>query len=199
MKPSSLRNDRSIESGIVVAVLAAGRGTRFGGGKLDADLGGRPVGQWATDTAEHAGFLRRLIVTAPQPPRFAGQLQGWERVINHAPENGIAGSIRAAAEAANPCKRLVIMLADMPFIEPEFLRALAQGSAVTFTEYPGGKFGVPAAFPARVFENLASLTGEQGAASLDWGEAICLLPPDNAASLRDIDTQDILSQIVREL
>ena len=34
---------------VFVAVLAAGRASRFGGGKLDADLAGKPVGQWVLD------------------------------------------------------------------------------------------------------------------------------------------------------
>ena len=36
---------------LAIALLAAGGATRFGGGKLDAQCAGKPLGQWALDAA----------------------------------------------------------------------------------------------------------------------------------------------------
>ena len=47
----------------LVAVLAAGRGTRFGGGKLEAMCAGRPLGRWILDAVVEAGLVRGVIVT----------------------------------------------------------------------------------------------------------------------------------------
>ena len=38
-----------------VALLAAGRGTRFGGNKLETACAGKPLGRWAIEAIEEAG------------------------------------------------------------------------------------------------------------------------------------------------
>ena len=195
MKPSN----PPIKPDIAIAVLAAGQGSRFGGAKLDAPLEGKAVGQWVTDTVEQAGFHRRMIVTGEAPPRFAKLLTGWEQVINHSAQSGIASSIQAAVNASAGCERLVIVLADMPLVDAHFLRLLAAGSRVTFTQYPSGKCGVPAAFPARAFDQLAQLSGETGAAQLNWGEEIERRSPADTVALQDVDTSAQLSAIARHI
>ncbi len=177
-----------VDHSIAVAMLAAGIGSRFGGEKLDADLGGKAVGRWAADTADTVGFAKRIIVTQPTPPSFFGELEGWERVINASPERGMAGSIRAAAIAAAGHKRLVIILADMPLIEADHLNRLADGSRVAFTLYADGSKGVPAAFPAVAFNSLAGLPDNHGPAALNWDMGVDALEPRSANALRDIDT-----------
>ena len=192
------RSSPVIDRRVAIAVLAAGQATRFGGGKLDAGLAGRAVGQWVTDTAEQAGFMTRFVVAGPARPKFVTALSDWDVVTNPSPENGIASSIRAAAKAAGSCDRLVIILADMPLISGDHLRALALGSRVIFTLYPDSSHGVPAAFPARCFARLAEMTGERGAAMLDWGEEIETLAPASVTALRDIDTHNDLKTLRQE-
>ena len=41
-----------------VAVLAAGRGKRFGGGKLEATCAGKPLGRWVLDAVRKRGWGR---------------------------------------------------------------------------------------------------------------------------------------------
>ena len=66
-----------------VAVLAAGLGTRFGGGKLEAPCAGKPLGRWAVEAVEAAGLGPGTIVTGPEWVSFAG---GWTRAVNPAAE-----------------------------------------------------------------------------------------------------------------
>lgn len=176
------------DGGTIIALLAAGRANRFGGGKLDEELGGKPVGLWAAESAETAGFARRVVITPPMPPSFIARLKDWQLVINADPETGMASSIRTAARAAAGSERLVIVLADMPFIEPTHLTRLARGTGVAFTLYEDGSRGAPAAFPAQVYPGLASLADGQSPAALDWSARVELVEPRSRDSLTDIDT-----------
>ena len=181
------------DGGPTIALLAAGRAHRFGGGKLDEDLGGKPVGLWAAETAEAAGFARRVVITPPTPPSFIARLKDWQLVINADATSGMASSIRMAARAAAGSERLVIVLADMPFIEAPHLTRLAQGRGVAFTLYEGGSRGAPAAFPAQVYPGLASLADGQSPAALDWSAMVELVEPRFRDSLMDIDTTSDLA------
>lgn len=181
------------ERGVLVALLAAGQATRFGGGKLDADCGGKPLGMWAVEAAEEVQFATRMIVVPGHIPAFANDLKGWRLTLNPAPDEGLAGSVRIAAREARGYARLVVALADMPLIEAAHLRAIANSDTIAFTAYPEGRRGVPAGFPARCFETLADLTGS--AAQQDWDENVTLLAPASSAALIDVDTPEDLSRV----
>lgn len=177
----------------LLAVLAAGRAERFGGGKLDAPCAGRALGEWATSAAEAAGFASRIIVVADAPPSFVSRLKGWKIIHNpDAASGGIASSIRVASRAASAYARLIIVLADMPLIKSAHLCALAKTDGVVFTAYPDGSRGVPAAFPAQCFEALANIIS--GAASMNWGETVKTLSPPESDSLFDVDTAADLAE-----
>lgn len=181
-----------MDDGIAVALLAAGSGRRFGGEKLDQDLGGRPVGCWAAALAESLGFSRRVVVTPPAQPAFVGHLTGWERVVNSDHETGLASSIRAAATAASGAHRLVIMLADMPFVERANIDELALSEGVAFTLYPDGNRGVPSAFPADLLPTLATLPDGENLSRKDWQTDVTVIEPASQRALWDIDTLDDL-------
>lgn len=175
-----------LDPAIGIALLAAGAGRRLGGGKLQADLGGRPLWRWASEAAEQAGFFTRWLIAAPE---FAGEAPpGWQLAENAEASEGIAASLRLAAGLARGCRRLVVALADMPFVPPAHLRLLAEGDGTTFTRYPDGREGVPAAFPQGALPQLATLTGDRGARALPWGGGVTCLSPSGALSLLDIDT-----------
>lgn len=194
-----------IGAGTAIAVMAAGRAVRFGGGKLDADLCGRPVGKWVTDAAQNAGFTRRLIIVGKNAPDFVAELNGWEMVVNPAANGGteqnrdqgaeLSSSIRMAADAAKNCERLVLVLADMPLIEVAHLRRLAKMRGIVLTSYPDEKRGVPAAFPARHLEALSNLSGPRGAAAMDWGEKATYVKPSSDFTLSDVDRSSDIGRI----
>ena len=184
-----------LDHSIAFALLAAGGAERFGGGKLRADLGGRPLWRWAADSAEVAGFVTRFLITSEaDAPLLEGAAEGWSVHVNHHAHEGMASSIRAAGQLAAPCARLVIGLADMPFVEPAHLRELALGTGVAFTRYPAGREGVPAAFPTACFAALEKLRGDRGAAALDWNADRTALPPPTPETLFDVDILADLDQ-----
>ena len=185
----------SLDASIAFALLAAGSADRFGSRKLLADLGGRPLWRWAAANAERAGFKTRLlIVPASCYWSESDRADGWSLCVNSAPEEGMASSIRVACEAAGSCHRLVIALADMPFIEPSHLRRLAVSEHAVFTRYPNGRNGVPASFPRARFGSLATIQGDRGAGALAWAENAASMAPASHVSLMDIDTANDLAR-----
>jgi len=55
-----------MSGGLAIAILAAGGATRFGGGKLDAELLGKPLGRHALDAALALG-IPKIVVGRPIP------------------------------------------------------------------------------------------------------------------------------------
>ena len=177
----------------MIAVLAAGRASRFGGGKLDAPLHGKPLGLWALLAAQSLGG-QVCVVTGPQTPAFLDHAPGdWQHLSNPLAHQGLGGSLAMAARYAEArgAGRLLVMLADMPFVTGESLRAVLSATTRATVQaacYPDGRLGPPACFGADHFGMLAALSGDQGAGALLRGarfaHGVAMAPRE----LLDIDT-----------
>jgi CTP:molybdopterin cytidylyltransferase MocA len=178
-----------------VAVLAAGLGTRFGGNKLEAMCAGKPLGRWAIEAVEAAGLGPGMVVTGPEGASFA---EGWTKVVNSAPEDGLGTSLSHAARVAlmGGNGALLVLLADMPLVTASYLGELAAHEAPAATRYPEGHAGVPALLDRNLMERAARLTGNHGAGRLLKG-AMMLDPPPG--TLRDIDTPVDLAAVAAQL
>ena len=177
-----------------VAVLAAGLGTRFGGDKLEAMCAGKPLGRWVIEAVEAAGLGPGIIITGPEWVTFAG---GWTRAVNPEPEAGLGSSLALAVRLVPRGKEsLLILLADMPLVTPEYLRELAAMTAPAATRYPEGHAGVPALLDRKLIEKAARLTGDRGAGPLLRGARLLDAPP---GMLRDVDTPEDLAEVERAL
>lgn len=119
-------------------VLAAGAGSRFGGGKVWAPLEGRPLLAHVLGAVRAAGLGRVLLVLgrdaeavrAALHDRDPGVLQGILVVVNAAPERGLASSLRAGlavAVAAPAPAAVLVLLGDQPRVRPDVVRALLAG------------------------------------------------------------------------
>lgn len=183
-----------LDRGIAFALLAAGSARRFGGAKLSAELDNRPLLRWAAEAAGEAGFQTRLLIVASADQSdFGLAREGWTVVANPESETGIASSICAAARAARHSGRLVLSLADMPFVSPAHYRTIAMAEGVVFTRYPMGRLGVPAGFDRQGIAQLGNLRGDSGASSLAWPKATTITPPSDD-ELFDIDSADDLAK-----
>jgi len=178
-----------------VAVLAAGRATRFGGNKLETLCAGKPLGRWVIDAVAEAGLEPGLIVTSAEGVSFA---DGWTKVINPAPEAGLGTSIALAARLAlaGGRRKLLVLLADMPLIAPAYLRKLARTPAPAATRQADGRAGVPALLGNALLKQATALTSDRGAGPL-LVRARLLDPPPGM--LRDVDTPDDLAEVERVL
>ena len=189
----------------LIAVLAAGLGSRFGGGKLDAPCGGQPLGQRALATALGLGWPV-VVVVGPEQPRFLAAMApgGFDLVVNPAPEAGLGGSVALAARAAQRrgAEWLLVVLADMPLVTSNTLERLVElaarhGIAATLWPDSGAapRPGVPAAFARRHFAMLAEISGETGARDLLLAcPEEALVAPDRA-ELLDVDRPDDLAAV----
>jgi CTP:molybdopterin cytidylyltransferase MocA len=82
----------------------------------------------------------------------------------------------------------------MPFVTAHYLAKLASREAPTFSRHHDGRLGCPALFAQSTFPALLSLTGERGAASLEFSPRH-VMEPREPAMLDDIDEkQDLDSQ-----
>lgn len=98
------------------AILAGGRGTRMGGGKASAELGGRPLISYPLEAA-HAANAEIVIVAKPDtelPPVEVPILSEPERPIH--PLRGIVTALQHAEG-----RPVVALAADMPFLTGELL------------------------------------------------------------------------------
>ena len=175
--------------------MAAGRASRFGGGKLDAPCAGKPVGQWVLNAVADAGLAPGVLITGPRPPAFFARAKDWSWLINPRPSDGLGSSVATAARMAGDrgSEGLLVLLADMPLVTPGLLRDLAARTGPAALDHGGGRPGVPALFPAALFGRLARCTGDRGAAAVlaEVADLSLIAPPVDA--LRDVDTaQDLL-------
>lgn len=176
----------------LVAILAAGGSVRFAGDKLDHSLAARRVGAWVIEAVRCAGLEPGVIVCREPTPAFAGEATGWDILINRNAENGLSTSLATAIGNARErsVASLLILLADMPCIDPAFLRGLAESPAPTATAYGDGRVGVPATLDRSMFTAAASLSGDRGAGALFADRLGCTALAAPAGTLIDIDRRE---------
>ena len=175
-----------------VVLLAAGQGKRFGGDKLTAGFRGRPLWEWAAETAENVAFSERILVVGPDSA-ITGSPE-WKLAVNHAPGRGMGTSIATGARALTDSDRVVIMLADMPLVSRAHIVRLLAAQDTAFTRYPDGSAGCPAIFTRSVFPLLETLSGDRGAKSLDL-PAADLVAPACEVELADVDSARDLERL----
>lgn len=116
----------------VAIVLAAGAGSRFGGGKLLASIHGKSILQHVLDRIAEAGVGEAVVVLGRDADAVEAAT-GWRtetRVRNPDPGLGLATSLRLGLDAVDPeVDAALILLGDQPFVAPDTIRALLEAPA----------------------------------------------------------------------
>jgi molybdenum cofactor cytidylyltransferase len=186
-----------------IAILAAGSAVRFGGGKLDSIVAGRPLGRFALESALalHAG--RPSIIVGVPPPAFArlaAEAGVADLVVNADAQHGLATSVATAARAAAAArsKYLLLMLADMPLVAPDTLRRLVEAAGAgqpAAARHADGNAGIPACFSSDHFAALQDLRGDRGAGALLRQAKDITVIAVAAAELCDVDMAEDLARL----
>lgn len=186
---------------IVGLLLAAGESRRFGSRKLLHRLAdGTPIG---VRSAQHLQQATDRVVAVVSPgdaeltELFAPlgvELCGCARA-----REGMGASLACGVTAAADAGGWVVALADMPFIRPATIAAIAQairaGAPLAAPAYAGRR-GHPVGFAREYYAELAALGGDEGARALlnRDRDRMQLIPVDDPGTHRDIDTPADLSE-----
>jgi molybdenum cofactor cytidylyltransferase len=127
---------------VAAVVLAAGTGSRFGGGKLRAELRGRPILGHVVDAARAAGLQPIVVVVPPTGELDDLELGAVRRVVNPNPAEGLSSSVRLGVRALEldaDVEAAVILPGDQPMVRPDVIATLLEAMAAS----PGTPFVVP--------------------------------------------------------
>jgi molybdenum cofactor cytidylyltransferase len=185
-------------SGIAVRalLLAAGRGTRFGGDKLLAPLpDGTPLGVAALRNLQHAAGPA-IAVVRPDDALLADAFRGEGAtvVIAERADEGMGASLAAGLAAIDERAGVLVALADMPWIAPDTIAriadAIANGASIAAPIHRGRR-GHPVGFAPSHRAALLALGGDSGAREIVAGSReVVLLDVDDTGIVRDVDHPD---------
>jgi molybdenum cofactor cytidylyltransferase len=189
-------------TGVSAIVLAAGGGSRFGGGKLLAKLGGRPIIEAVLHNLREAPVDETIAVVGADAVRLREVCEGYgvRIVTNEEWERGQSTSVLAGLRACGG-QAAVILLGDQPFVGAEaverLVAAFAEGARVAVATY-GGKRRNPVLFSREVWPLLESeLAGDEGARSVlqRHPELVVEVPCEGVGDPTDVDTREDLRRV----
>lgn len=189
---------------LAAIVLAAGLGTRFGGGKLTAPFRGRPLIAGALASALNAPVVSVVVAIGDDPDLEAAILDLDEtveaRLVRVAdPARGMGASLAAAARAVpEDLDGVFVFLGDMPLIRADVSATLAQaltGRDRIVAPTHAGRRGHPVLFGGDWIAALRALDGDSGAQSLiqQAGDRFLAVETGDPGVLFDVDRREDLA------
>lgn len=187
-----------------VVILAAGQGSRYrqvagaGQDKLLAPCRGRdavvrPVLEQVLSNLP-AWLARRVLVTTADRPevKALAEAYGCQVVLLDSP--GMGDSLAAAVAACADASGWLVLLGDMPFIQPSSIELVAQGLDERTIRVPvhGGTYGHPVAFGTALGPALQGLSGDRGARPLFALGQVVEVALEDAGVLWDVDVPQAL-------
>ena len=193
-------------------VLAAGAGSRFGGGKLLAPWGDGVLLDGSLAAAFAAPVLNVSVVwgadgRAPAVAEaFAARVGATDRLrLVHAERHadGMAASLKAGVASLDPgSEGAFVFLGDMPHIPAEVTAglavAVAAGARAAAPSFAGQR-GHPVLFASVLYPALLALSGDRGAASVlaGLGDGLALVAAASDGVLFDVDQPADLNLLQR--
>ncbi len=191
-------------TGASALVLAAGGGSRFGGGKLLARLGGQPIVEAVLDNLRDAPVEEVIVVVGADAERVREVCEryGVRTVANEEWERGQSTSVLTGLRACDEeAQAAVVLLGDQPLVGARaverLVAAFAGGAKVAVATY-GGRRRNPVLFSREVWPLLeAELTGDEGARSVlrRHPELVVEVPCEGVGDPADVDRREDLKRL----
>jgi molybdenum cofactor cytidylyltransferase len=181
-------------------VLAAGAGTRFGGGKQLAELDGRPLLEHALGAMEESGLGHIVVVLGSGAEEIAARvdLHGARPVVCDRWEEGQSASLAAALAEMPDAEAVVVTLGDQPRMAADAIKrviaARGDGAAAVRATYDGEP-GHPVLLERELIEGLRDVTGDHGARNLLLSVNTREVPCDDLGGGEDVDTRAQLNAL----
>ncbi len=180
-------------------LLAAGASVRFGANKLLQKLPDGTSVAVASARNLVAALPDTIAVVRPGSAELETLLRetGCEVVVCQCAEDGMGYSLKHAVAASVNVQGWVVALADMPFIQSETIRrvadAIADGATIAAPSFKGER-GHPVGLGAALRDELEALSGDEGARRVLQRHAasIKLIEVEDAGVHRDIDRPEDL-------
>ena len=181
-------------------VLAAGAGSRFGGGKLLAPLEGRPILQHVLERLEAADLDEVIVVVGADADAVEGAIDASAArlVVNPAPDEGLSSSLKVGIGAlSDDTDAALIALGDQPLLPPRAVRALLEADAqpgrpIVVPVYGDGIGRNPVLLRREAFALIDQTTGDRGLGPLidAHPELVHEIPIRVEGGNPDVDTRD---------
>jgi CTP:molybdopterin cytidylyltransferase MocA len=174
-------------------VLAAGAGTRFGGGKQLALLDGRPLLEHAARAITSAPVGRVIVVLGAEAEDVlaAVDLHGAEPLVCERWSEGQSASLACGLAELADCEAVVVTLGDQPRVSPNAIRRVIAGRgggiAAVRATYGSGP-GHPVLLERELFDRLRDVSGDHGARNLLMSVRTREIPCDDLGNGADVDT-----------
>ena len=185
-------------------VLAAGAGSRFGGGKLLATIAGRPVLQHVRDALAEAGVGESVVVLGQDAERMEAAVD-WgsaRRVVNPDPDRGLSSSLQVGFEAIGAdAGAVLVALGDQPLVSPAVIRALLEapdkrGRPIVVPVYPDGRGRNPVLVRRPAFGLVGEAGGDRGLGPVLDAHPDLVSEIAVAGANPDIDTRSDLARAI---
>ena len=187
---------------IGAVLLAAGSSHRFGRDKLLASLpDNTPIAVAAASTLVRT-VAKVVAVVRPGSEVLQDLLQccGTEVVVCPDAGDGMGTSLAWGVAKTSDWHGWIVALADMPFVQEETVRAVAEAIAAgadLAAPCFQGRRGHPVGFGRRYRDGLLALRGDHGARDIvaAAGEELRLIPRDDPGVIQDIDSPSDLLRL----
>lgn len=200
--------ETSLRSGVSAVLLAAGAGSRFGGGKLLASYRGRPMIEAVLSELREAPVDEIIAVVGVESREEGERLRRVcsmheARIVENPKwEGGISTSVKRGLSACAPDSRAaVIVLGDQPLVGAaavgRLVSAFGDGAEIAAATY-GGRQRNPVLFARSVWPILQKeISGDEGARRFlrKHKDLVTEVPCDGVADPTDVDTVEDLRSL----